>query len=189
MDYSPNNTAAVQALESAILLVSLDDYTPTTEDQRAWSYWSGGLDRSAQSGHGKNRWFDKHEIIVDESGESGFNGERKCLSFSSSLCLESESRLGLMIDSMLDGTPTLRMNEFMLAGIEKGQIPLELPESEKNNSPMPSPHEVVFEMDHKLKSAVAKSYQGFGEEMAQQDLKVSLPLDSISIKDERKSDS
>jgi carnitine O-acetyltransferase len=79
---------------------------------------------------------------------------------------------------MLDGTPTLRMNEFMLAGIEKGQIPLELPESEKNSAPMPSPHEVVFEMDHKLKSAVAKSYQGFGEEMAQQDLKVSLPHDS-----------
>jgi hypothetical protein len=83
-----------------------------------------------------------------------------------------------MSDSMLDGTPTLRMNEFMLAGIEKGQIPLELPESEKNSAPMPSPHEVVFEMDHKLKSAVAKSYQGFGEEMAQQDLKVSLPHDS-----------
>jgi carnitine O-acetyltransferase len=82
MDYSPNNTAAVQALESAILLVSLDDYTPTTEDERAWSYWSGGLDRSVSSGHGKNRWFDKHEIIVDESGESGFNGERKCLSSS-----------------------------------------------------------------------------------------------------------
>jgi carnitine O-acetyltransferase len=80
MDYSPNNTAAVQALESAILLVSLDDYTPNTEDERAWSYWSGGLDRSVGSGHGKNRWFDKHEIIVDESGESGFNGERKCLS-------------------------------------------------------------------------------------------------------------
>ena len=79
-----------------------------------------------------------------------------------------------MVDSMLDGTPTLRMNEFMLAGIEKGQIPLELPEAEKTNTPMPSPHEVVFEMDHKLKSAVAKSYQGFGEEMAQQDLKVSL---------------
>jgi len=78
-----------------------------------------------------------------------------------------------MVDSMLDGTPTLRMNEFMLAGIEKGQIPLELPEAEKTNTPMPSPHEVVFEMDHKLKSAVAKSYQGFGEEMAQQDLKVS----------------
>jgi carnitine O-acetyltransferase len=178
MDYSPNNTAAVQALESAILLVSLDDYTPTTEDQRAWSYWSGGLDRSAQSGHGKNRWFDKHEIIVDESGESGFNGERK---FLVPLHTLRKCEPELMIDSMLDGTPTLRMNEFMLAGIEKGQIPLELPESEKNTSPMPSPHEVVFEMDHKLKSAVAKSYQGFGEEMAQQDLKVSLlPDPSLS---------
>lgn len=78
----------------------------------------------------------------------------------------------LMIDSMLDGTPTLRLNEFMLAGIEKGQIPLELPEGEKNGAEMSAPQEVVFEMDEKLKSAVAKSYQGFGAEMAQQDLRV-----------------
>lgn len=74
---------------------------------------------------------------------------------------------------MLDGTPTLRMNEFMLAGIEKGQIPLELPEGEKATSRMPQPEEVVFEMDHNLKSAVAKSVHGFGQEMSQQDLKVS----------------
>ena len=79
-----------------------------------------------------------------------------------------------MIDSMLDGTPTLRLNEFMLAGIEKGQIPLELPAGEKSGAEMPAPQEVVFEMDEKLKSAVAKSYQGFGQEMAQQDLKVRL---------------
>jgi carnitine O-acetyltransferase len=77
---------------------------------------------------------------------------------------------------MLDGTPTLRMNEFMLAGIEKGQIPFELPEGEKATSKMPQPEEVVFEMDSKLKSALAKSYQGFGEEMAQQDLKVGSSL-------------
>lgn len=75
---------------------------------------------------------------------------------------------------MLDGTPTLRMNEFMLAGIEKGQIPLELPEGEKASSKMPEPQEIVFEMDSKLKSAVAKSNQGFAEEMSQQDLKVGL---------------
>lgn len=60
----------------------------------------------------------------------------------------------------------------MLAGIEKGQIPLELPEGEKATTSMPQPHEVVFEMDNKLKSAIAKSKQGFGEEMTQQDMKV-----------------
>jgi hypothetical protein len=68
------------------------------------------------------------------------------------------------------------MNEFMLAGIEKGQIPLELAEGEKATSKMPQPEEVVFEMDHKLKSALAESYKGFGEEMAQQDLKVGYSL-------------
>jgi carnitine O-acetyltransferase len=88
-------------------------------------------------------------------------------------CFFPQSRFELIKDSMLDGTPTLRLNEFMLAGIEKGQIPLELPEGEKNGAEMPSPQEIVFEMDEKLKSAVAKSYEGFGKEMAQQDLKVS----------------
>lgn len=80
----------------------------------------------------------------------------------------------MTVDSMLDGTPTLRMNEFMLAGIEKGQIPLELPEGEKATSKMPEPQEIVIEMDNKLKSAVAKSKQGFADEMSQQDLKVGL---------------
>lgn len=73
------------------------------------------------------------------------------------------------------------MNEFMLAGIEKGQIPLELPEGEKATSSMPPPQEVVFEMDNKLKSAVAKSKQGFGDEMSLQDLKVSPGTGSLLI--------
>lgn len=75
-------------------------------------------------------------------------------------------------DSMLDGTPTLRLNEFMLASLDKGQIPLELPEGEKAGSKMPQPQEIVFELDAKLKEATAKSAAGFAKEMALQDLKV-----------------
>ena len=73
---------------------------------------------------------------------------------------------------MLDGTPTLRLNEFTLASLDKGVIPLELPEGERNASPMPAPQELVFELDAHLKEVVAKSAKGFGEEMAQQDLKM-----------------
>ncbi|RXK38400.1 carnitine O-acetyltransferase [Tremella mesenterica] len=150
MSLSKSNTVSVQAIESAILLVSLDDGSaPKTEDERAWSYWSGGRSRSPK-GHGWNRWFDKHEIIVDESGESGFNGEH----------------------SMLDGTPTLRLNEFMLAGLQAGKIPLELPEGEKATSPMPDPEEITFELDAHLRGLIDKSRIGFGEEMALQDLKM-----------------
>ena len=73
---------------------------------------------------------------------------------------------------MLDGTPTLRLNEFILGSLDKGVIPLELPENEKNTSPMPAPVEIVFELDQHLKDVVEKSKKGFAEEMALQDLKV-----------------
>jgi carnitine O-acetyltransferase len=73
---------------------------------------------------------------------------------------------------MLDGTPTLRLNEFMLGSIDKGAIPLELPEGEKSTEPMPAPEEIVFELDKHLQDVVAKSKKGFEDEMALQDLKV-----------------
>ena len=76
MSLSDSNTKAVQDIESAILLVCLDAESATTDDARAWSYWAGGHDRR-DGGKGFNRWFDKHEIIVDAKGESGFNGERE----------------------------------------------------------------------------------------------------------------
>jgi carnitine O-acetyltransferase len=77
MSLSPGNTKGIQSIESAILLVCLDDApAPATDDARAWTYWAGGHDRSGK-GKGFNRWFDKHEIIVDADGESGFNGERE----------------------------------------------------------------------------------------------------------------
>ena len=76
-------------------------------------------------------------------------------------------------DSMLDGTPTLRLNEFMLASIDKGMIPLELPENERNPSPMPAPEEIVFELDKHVEGLIERSKKGFGEEMKLQDLKVS----------------
>ena len=77
---------------------------------------------------------------------------------------------------MLDGTPTLRLNEFMLASIANGKIPLELPEKERNPAPMPKPEEIVFELDHKAKEAIEKSKQGFQEEMGKQQLKVCSPF-------------
>lgn len=79
MSLSKANTKAIQDIESATLLVCLDDTAaPPTEDARAWNYWAGGHDRSSK-GKGFNRWFDKHQIIVDSNGETGFNGERELM--------------------------------------------------------------------------------------------------------------
>lgn len=79
----------------------------------------------------------------------------------------------MWVDSMLDGTPTLRLNEFMLASVAQGKIPLELPENERYKSSMPKPEEIVFELDAKTTDAIEKSKNGFGEEMSLQELKVS----------------
>ena len=76
-------------------------------------------------------------------------------------------------DSMLDGTPTVRLNEFILAGLDKGKIPLELPEAERNKAAMPEPEELKFDL-RGMEDDVAKSQKGFEEEMALQDLKVSV---------------
>lgn len=77
LSVSQRNTDTITAIDSAILLVCLDDGpAPKGDTQRAWSYWAGGLTPSPE-GKGRNRWFDKHEFIIDESGESGFNGERE----------------------------------------------------------------------------------------------------------------
>ena len=71
------NAKSIETIDSAILLVCLDDApAPQGEDERAWTYWVGGTDRMAK-GKAFNRWFDKHQLIVDESGETGFNGERE----------------------------------------------------------------------------------------------------------------
>ena len=70
------NAETIKTIDSAILLVCLDQGpSPQGEDERAWRYWVGGQDRTGK-GKAFNRWFDKHELIIDESGESGFNGER-----------------------------------------------------------------------------------------------------------------
>jgi carnitine O-acetyltransferase len=77
MSLSPKNVEGIQAIESATILVCLDNGpAPQTENQKAWAIWAGGQDRTPLN-KGFNRWFDKHEIIVHANGDSGFNGERE----------------------------------------------------------------------------------------------------------------
>lgn len=73
---------------------------------------------------------------------------------------------------MLDGTPTLRLNEFILASIDSQKIPLELDSSETSRYSTTEPEELKFELDDKLKQIVEQSKRGFEEEMEKQDLKV-----------------
>lgn len=77
LSVSKGNANTIDTIDGAILLVCLDDKpAPKGDTERAWAYWAGGIDPSPK-GKGRNRWFDKHQFIIDESGESGFNGERE----------------------------------------------------------------------------------------------------------------
>nr|ODN85714.1 carnitine O-acetyltransferase [Cryptococcus depauperatus CBS 7841] len=148
LSLSSTNKSSIKTIDSAIILLCLDAAPPrSAADARAWSFWVGGYS-SESEGKGFNRWFDKHEIIVDSNGESGFNGEH----------------------SMLDGTPTLRLNEFILASLDHGKIPLELPESERATSSMPEPEEIKFVLDNHIRDVIKQSQKGFAEEIAQQSL-------------------
>lgn len=148
LSLSRSNTPAIQALESAIVFVCLDDSAPKSADERSWSIWAGGNTPGAQ-GKAYNRWFDKHQFIVDTEGNSGFNGEH----------------------SMLDGTPTLRMNDFVLTSLDKGKIDLELPAEERNKEPL-VPEEIKFVTDAQVESAVKKALNGFAEVMGEHEIRV-----------------
>jgi hypothetical protein len=60
------NAKSLEAIDSSIIIVSLDSTSPITREEVSWGCWVGD---------GVDRWFDKHQLIVFENGKSGFNGE------------------------------------------------------------------------------------------------------------------
>ncbi|KAF8755048.1 Acyltransferase ChoActase COT CPT [Rhizoctonia solani] len=115
---NPQNAESLKRIDSAIIIVALDDTSPITRDDTSWGCWVGD---------GKNRWYDKHQFIVYENGKSGFLGEHSCM----------------------DGTPTLRMNEFVLASLAKGKVDHG---SATISSNLPAPKEITFELDSTVSS-------------------------------------
>ncbi|KAK9675261.1 Carnitine O-acetyltransferase mitochondrial [Basidiobolus ranarum] len=82
----------LEKLESATLLLCLDDTSPTTRDEHSWSCWGGD---------GRNRYFDKSlQFLVFENGKAGFLAEH----------------------SSMDGTPNARLNDYILSSIAKDTV-------------------------------------------------------------------
>lgn len=90
-------------------------------------------------------------VIVCDNGVSGFLGEHSCM----------------------DGTPTLRMNEFMLASLAANKIDLGPARDETTGSTLPSPTELKFELDDKTREAIKGAEQRFEELVGKHDLHVS----------------
>ncbi len=74
----PGNQQALERIDSSVIVVCLDETAPHSIESTAWGLWCGD---------GKNRFYDKQQIIAFANGKSGFMGEhsmmdgtRRCVS-------------------------------------------------------------------------------------------------------------
>ncbi|KAF5360627.1 hypothetical protein D9756_004610 [Leucocoprinus leucothites] len=134
------NEEMLRKIESAMVVVALDDTKPVTREDISWGTWTGD---------GRNRFYDKHQLIVYDNGRSGFLGEHSCM----------------------DGTPTLRMNEFMLATLSSGKIDLG-PSTISNPSSLPYPQQLTFQLNDTVKSHITSATSRFDTLISKHELHV-----------------
>jgi carnitine O-acetyltransferase len=95
-------------------------------------------------------------VIVCDNGRSGFLGEHSCM----------------------DGTPTLRLNEFMLASIAAAKADLSPMRTSDTGKNLPLPKEITFVLDSKSKANIRGAEQRFDELVGEHDLRVRFALNS-----------
>lgn len=136
---STTNAASIDAIEAASFVVCLDDASPVTLEDRAHAYWHGD---------GQNRWFDKPlQFIINENGTSGFTGEH----------------------SMMDGTPTHRLNDFANQQIFTNALPFE---GTSVRSSLPSPTPLRFTLTPDLQQDIVDAQKHFAGQIAAHELRV-----------------
>ncbi|KAH9969706.1 acyltransferase ChoActase/COT/CPT [Russula dissimulans] len=128
IEASPTNEAALKRIESAMIVVALDNSKPTTREDLSWGAWVGD---------GRNRWYDKHQLIVWDNGRSGFLGEHSCM----------------------DGTPTLRMNEFMVGSLDAKKI--DLGPLSSNTTNLATPKEIVLTTNGSVLDDIKEAEKNF----------------------------
>ncbi|KAH7884917.1 acyltransferase ChoActase/COT/CPT [Phlebopus sp. FC_14] len=135
---SPTNAHTLERIESSVIVVCLDDTKPVTREELSWACWVGD---------GRNRFYDKHQLLVFENGRSGFLGEHSCM----------------------DGTPTLRMNEYVLAAVEHGKVDLG---PDATGSELPFPKELGFVLDKRCVGYAKDACARFDALVGKHDLEV-----------------
>ncbi|KAF8319721.1 acyltransferase ChoActase/COT/CPT [Clavulina sp. PMI_390] len=90
------------------------------------------------TGDAKNRWFDKHQFVVFDNGRSGFLGEHSCM----------------------DGTPTLRMNEFVCGNVVLGKVDNGSVEVRQG---LPEPEELQWEVNAEVAKYVGEAEKHYDE--------------------------
>lgn len=135
----PSNTDALETIQASSFVVCLDDASPVTLEERARQYWHGD---------GCNRWFDKPlQFIINDNGTSGFMGEH----------------------SMMDGTPTHRLNDYanMLIFTNK----LDLTDTDVR-SDLPEPTAIKIHINDTIVQEINRATTDFNSLINQHELKV-----------------
>jgi carnitine O-acetyltransferase len=133
------NKKSLEIIESSSFIVCLDDANPVTLEERAHQYWHGD---------GTNRWFDKPcQFIINENGTSGFMGEH----------------------SMMDGTPTHRLNDYVNDVIFNNKLDFSDPSIRAN---LPEPQALKFYITPEVSDEISKAAKDHRELINQHELKV-----------------
>lgn len=135
----PSNATALETIQASSFVVCLDDAAPVTLEERAHQYWHGD---------GCNRWFDKPlQFIVNDNGTSGFVGEH----------------------SMMDGTPTHRLNDHTNMLIFTNKLDLTDPST---RSDLPEPVALKFNISAEMDQAIDRAVINHRSLIGQHELKV-----------------
>ena len=135
----PSNATALETIQASSFVVCLDDAAPVTLEERAHQYWHGD---------GCNRWFDKPlQFIVNDNGTSGFVGEH----------------------SMMDGTPTHRLNDHTNMLIFTNKLDLTDPST---RSDLPEPIALKFNISAEMGQAIDRAVINHRSLIGQHELKV-----------------
>ncbi|KAF2764937.1 putative carnitine O-acetyltransferase mitochondrial precursor [Teratosphaeria nubilosa] len=124
---SPQNKQSLERIQSSVIVLCLDNESPVTMEEGSWLTWEG---KGAT-----NRFFDKQELVVFDNGSSGYNGEH----------------------STMDGTPTLRMNDFVLAAVEADKVDM----GASNSTDMPAPKRLEFQLNDSVKQSITSARRDF----------------------------
>ncbi|KIK57139.1 hypothetical protein GYMLUDRAFT_46369 [Collybiopsis luxurians FD-317 M1] len=136
---SSANQKTLETIESAMIIVCLDDTKPVTREEISWACWVG---------NGRNRFYDKHQLIIFDNGRSGFLGEHSCM----------------------DGTPTLRMNEFVLGAVAQNKIDLGPPRTGDTGAKLPGPERLEFVVNGEVEKLVRDAEGRFDRLVGEHDL-------------------
>lgn len=106
------------------------------------------ISRAVWTGNADNRWYDKHQLVVFDNGRSGFLGEHSCM----------------------DGTPTLRLNEYVISSIARGVVDHGSPSV---RSSIPEPAELSFKLNAETEKYIDEARADYDKLVGAHDMHVS----------------